>query len=170
MQSGAGLHAYFFLTQFLPAPSWILVAKALKAACVRAGFHADPARTADIASLLRCPGTINRKEGRPLYPVQVLKLLSPSTIENLSAPLKQYTYTIEAKPEKALDKLNEVLVATSSTVPGEATAAYLIKRLQEEVPVKVTRLACGIPMGMDIKYADELTLSRAIESRKDTCS
>jgi recombination protein RecR len=32
----------------------------------------------------------------------------------------------------------------------------------------VTRLACGIPMGMDIKYADELTLSRAIESRKDT--
>ena len=115
VQSGAGLHAYFFLTQFLPAPSWILVAKALKAACVRAGFHADPARTADIASLLRCPGTVNRKEGRPLYPVQVLKLLSPSTIENLSAPLKQYTYTIEAKPKKALDKLNEVLVATSST-------------------------------------------------------
>ena len=67
-------------------------------------------------------------------------------------------------------RVREVLIATSSTVPGEATAAYLIKRLQEEVAVKVTRLACGIPMGMDIKYADELTLSRAIESRKDTCS
>jgi len=65
--------------------------------------------------------------------------------------------------------VEEVLIATSSTVPGEATAAYLIKRLQEEISVKVTRLACGIPMGMDIKYADELTLSRAIESRKDTC-
>jgi len=61
----------------------------------------------------------------------------------------------------------EVLIATSSTVPGEATAAYLISRLQR-LPVKVTRLACGIPMGMDIKYADELTLARAIESRKET--
>ena len=60
----------------------------------------------------------------------------------------------------------EVLIATSSTVPGEATAAYLINRLQR-LPVKVTRLACGIPMGMDIKYADELTLGRAIESRKE---
>ena len=62
-------------------------------------------------------------------------------------------------------KTAEVLIATSSTVPGEATAAYLIQRLQEK-PVKLTRLACGIPMGMDIKYADDLTLSRAIESRE----
>ena len=61
----------------------------------------------------------------------------------------------------------EVLIATSSTVPGEATAAYLASRLQA-LPVKITRLACGIPMGMDIKYADELTLARAIEARKET--
>lgn len=64
-------------------------------------------------------------------------------------------------------KAAEVLIATSSTVPGEATAAYLIKRLQAE-HVKVTRLACGIPMGMDIKYADEITLARAIVARKET--
>ncbi|MCX5875966.1 MAG: recombination mediator RecR [Deltaproteobacteria bacterium] len=81
----------------------------------------------------------------------------------------------EIKADALLERIRkqqvrEVLIATSSTVPGEATAAYLIKRLQEEVAVKVTRLACGIPMGMDIKYADELTLSRAIESRKDTCA
>lgn len=63
--------------------------------------------------------------------------------------------------------VEEVLVATSSTVPGEATAVYLMRRLREEVPVRVTRLACGIPMGMDIKYADELTLGRAIESRRE---
>jgi recombination protein RecR len=61
----------------------------------------------------------------------------------------------------------EVLLATSSTVPGEATAAYLASRLQA-LPVKVSRLACGIPMGMDIKYADEITLARAIESREET--
>jgi recombination protein RecR len=61
--------------------------------------------------------------------------------------------------------IEEILVATSSTVPGEATASYLIGHLKE-YSVKVTRLACGIPMGMDLKYADEHTLARAIESRQ----
>ncbi|MBE0584383.1 MAG: recombination protein RecR [Desulfofustis sp.] len=62
------------------------------------------------------------------------------------------------------DTVSEVLIATSSTVPGEATASYLIDRLQQ-LPVKLTRLACGIPMGMDIKYADQYTLARAIQGR-----
>ncbi len=62
-------------------------------------------------------------------------------------------------------KLEEILLATSSTVPGEATASYLIDQLQR-FPIRVTRLACGIPMGMDIKYADEHTLARAIDSRQ----
>ncbi len=60
--------------------------------------------------------------------------------------------------------VKEVLIATSSTVPGEATASYLIDKLHD-LEVKVTRLAYGIPMGMDIKYADSHTLSRAIEGR-----
>ena len=60
--------------------------------------------------------------------------------------------------------IKEVIIATSSTVPGEATASFLIDILQHE-PVQVTRLACGIPMGMDIKYADRHTLTRAIEAR-----
>ncbi len=59
----------------------------------------------------------------------------------------------------------EILLATSSTVPGEATASYLLDQLQR-FSIRVTRLACGIPMGMDIKYADEHTLSRAIDSRQ----
>jgi recombination protein RecR len=62
-------------------------------------------------------------------------------------------------------EIEEILVATSSTVPGEATASYLVDHLTK-MSVKVTRLACGIPMGMDIKYADEHTLSRAIETRQ----
>lgn len=75
----------------------------------------------------------------------------------------------EIKVRELLARVNsgivsEVLIATSSTVPGEATASYLIDRLQGS-PVKLTRLACGIPMGMDIKYADRHTLARAIESR-----
>ena len=61
--------------------------------------------------------------------------------------------------------MEEILLATSSTVPGEATASFLVDRLQK-MGVRVTRLACGIPMGMDIKYADEHTLARAIETRE----
>jgi len=64
-------------------------------------------------------------------------------------------------------KIAEILIATSSTVPGEATASYLARILHQE-SVKVTRLACGIPMGMDIKYADEVTLARAIETRQES--
>jgi recombination protein RecR len=60
--------------------------------------------------------------------------------------------------------VKEVIIATSSTVPGEATASFLVDTLQKQ-PVSVTRLACGIPMGMDIKYADKYTLARAIEAR-----
>lgn len=62
-------------------------------------------------------------------------------------------------------KIKEVLIATSSTVPGEATASYLMDHLQR-FRVKVSRLACGIPMGMDIKYADQYTLARAIDARQ----
>lgn len=60
--------------------------------------------------------------------------------------------------------IKEVIIATSSTVPGEATASYLIDILQN-TPIRLTRLACGIPMGMDIKYADRYTLAKAITSR-----
>lgn len=75
----------------------------------------------------------------------------------------------ELKIQELITRINsgtikEVLIATSSTVPGEATASYLIDLLQQ-APVKLTRLACGIPMGMDIKYADKHTLAKAIESR-----
>ena len=59
--------------------------------------------------------------------------------------------------------IKEVLLATSSTVPGEATAIYIAECLK--TMATVSRLACGIPLGMDIKYADEHTLARSIESR-----
>ncbi|MFP3982456.1 MAG: recombination mediator RecR [Desulfurivibrionaceae bacterium] len=62
-------------------------------------------------------------------------------------------------------QVEEILIATSSTVPGEATAAYLIDELGK-LSVQVTRLACGIPMGMDVKYADEVTLRKAVAGRK----
>lgn len=65
----------------------------------------------------------------------------------------------------AAGTVEEVLIATSSTVPGEATASYLADQLNK-TGIITSRLACGIPMGMDIKYADEHTLAHAIRARQ----
>lgn len=62
--------------------------------------------------------------------------------------------------------VEEVLVATNPTVEGEATAMYL-SRLLKPLGVRVTRLAYGVPVGADLEYADEVTLFRAIEGRRD---
>ena len=63
-------------------------------------------------------------------------------------------------------EIDEVIVATNPTVEGEATAMY-IARLLKPLDIKVTRLAYGVPMGSDLEYADEVTLFRAIEGRRD---
>ncbi len=63
-------------------------------------------------------------------------------------------------------EVKEVIMATNPTVEGEATAMYL-SRLLKPLGVKVTRLAYGIPVGGDLEYADEVTLSRAIEGRSE---
>ena len=64
------------------------------------------------------------------------------------------------------DEVEEVIVATNPTPDGEVTAMYISKYLKP-LGVKVTRLAYGIPVGSDLEYADEITLSRAIEGRRD---
>ena len=57
-------------------------------------------------------------------------------------------------------------MATNPTVEGEATAMY-ISRLLKPLGIRVTRLAYGIPVGGDLEYADEVTLTRAIEGRQE---
>jgi recombination protein RecR len=63
-------------------------------------------------------------------------------------------------------EVDEVIVATNPTVEGEATAVY-ISRLIKRPGVKVTRIATGIPAGSDIEYADEVTMTKAIEGRRE---
>ena len=68
-----------------------------------------------------------------------------------------------------LDRISgvkEVIVATASTIEGDATALYL-SRLLKPLGVKVTRIARGLPAGSELEYADELTLSRALTDRKE---
>ena len=59
-----------------------------------------------------------------------------------------------------------MIVATNPTVEGEATAMYL-SRLLRPLGVRVTRLAYGVPVGADLEYADEITLFRALEGRRE---
>ena len=65
-----------------------------------------------------------------------------------------------------LGEADEVILATNPNMEGEATAMYLVRQL---VPlgVRVTRLARGLPIGGDLEYADEVTLARAIEGRRE---
>ena len=85
-------------------------------------------------------GTISPLEGRGADDIRVKELLA------------------------RLEGVREVILATNPDVEGEATAMY-IARLVKPLGIKVTRLAQGISMGSDIEYADEVTLSRALESR-----
>jgi recombination protein RecR len=64
------------------------------------------------------------------------------------------------------EELKEVIIATNSSIEGEATAMYLAK-LIKPLGIRVTRLAQGIPVGGDIEYADEVTLSRAFSGRRE---
>jgi recombination protein RecR len=63
-------------------------------------------------------------------------------------------------------EVEEVIVATNPTVEGEATAVYLA-RLLKPLGVRVSRIAMGIPVGSDLEFADEVTLSKAMEGRRE---
>ena len=67
-----------------------------------------------------------------------------------------------------LGEVDEVILATSPTTEGEATAVYISHELHKVAPiVKVTRIATGVPAGSDIEYADEVTMTRAMEGRRE---
>jgi recombination protein RecR len=77
----------------------------------------------------------------------------------------------ELKIQGLLDRVRrgaveEVILATSPTVEGEATAVYLA-RILKPLGVKVTRIAMGVPVGSDLEWADEVTLAKALEGRRE---
>ncbi len=65
-----------------------------------------------------------------------------------------------------LGGVEEIILATSPTIEGEATAIYLTKLLKP-LGVRCSRIAYGIPVGMDLEFADEVTLVKSIEGRRD---
>jgi recombination protein RecR len=64
------------------------------------------------------------------------------------------------------DKVTELILALNASVEGESTALYVQKMLSDaNIDIKITRLARGLPAGLDLEYADQATLSRALEHR-----
>lgn len=63
------------------------------------------------------------------------------------------------------DHVQEIILATNASVEGESTALYIRQQLGDR-PVKLTRLARGLPIGVDLEYADQITLGRALEGRQ----
>lgn len=78
--------------------------------------------------------------------------------ENLK--IAQLLRRLESEPVK------EVILATNPSLEGESTAIY-IRRLLSSSPIKVTRIAHGLPVGGDLEYADQVTLTRALEGRRE---
>ena len=74
------------------------------------------------------------------------------------------TGTLIARVEQG--EVDEVILATSPTLEGEATAHWLADALRG-FPVRITRIATGVPAGSDIEYADEVTMARALEGRRE---
>ncbi|HEX7368140.1 MAG TPA: recombination mediator RecR [Candidatus Saccharimonadales bacterium] len=66
----------------------------------------------------------------------------------------------------AEDKVEEIILATNASVEGESTALYIQQQIGPKHTVKITRLARGLPIGVDLEYADQITLGRALEGRQ----
>jgi len=82
--------------------------------------------------------------------------------------IKQLIKRIQAASAKGSGEPREIILATNPTMEGEATAMYISKQLKIKNPkLKITRIGRGLPTGADIEYADELTLQRAMEGRRE---
>jgi recombination protein RecR len=127
---------------------------------------ADPRRDASLLCVVEEPRDViavertNQFRGR--YHV-LGGAISP--IDGIGAEQLHMAELLRRVPE---EEVGEVILCTNPNLEGEATSLYLQARLQEVAPgVKVTRLASGLPVGGDLEYADELTLTRALEGRRD---
>ncbi len=122
----------------------------------------DPRRTSDIICVVEDPGDMAaiEKSGAFRGHYHVLHgIISP--MDGIG-PDQLRIRELLSRVRKG--GIRELILATSPTVAGEATAAYLSDLLKGD-NIAVTRIACGVPMGTDLKYNDEVTLKKAIEAR-----
>jgi recombination protein RecR len=124
---------------------------------------ADPQRDASLLCVVEEPGNLaaieKTREFRGRYHVlwgalSPLKGIGPDEID------------VAGLVSRVTSEVREVVIATNPNVEGEATALYLARRLKP-TGVRVTRIAFGLPVGGDIEYADEVTMARSLENRRE---
>ena len=123
----------------------------------------DPERDASILCVVEEPGNVaaieKTREFRGRYHVlwgalSPLRGVGPGEID------------VEGLVRRVTPEVTEVVLATNPNVEGEATALYIARRLKA-FSVRVTRIAFGLPVGGDIEYADEVTMARSLENRRE---
>jgi recombination protein RecR len=123
----------------------------------------DPQRDPSLLCVVEEPGNVvaieKTREYRGRYHVlwgalSPLKGIGPEEID------------VEGLVRRVAGPVREVILATNPNVEGEATALYVARRLRP-TGVRVTRIAFGLPVGGDIEYADEVTMARSIENRRE---
>jgi recombination protein RecR len=127
-------------------------------------YCASPARNQRLVCVVEEPTNIETVERTRRY--QGVYHVLHGTLSPLHGvgPDQLHTVTLIGRVESG--EVDEVILATSPTLEGEATADWLAGALRG-FPVRITRIATGVPAGSDIEYADEVTMSRAIEGRRD---
>lgn len=126
-------------------------------------LYADPERDKTVVAVVEDPFDIVALErtGQFKGTYHVLGgLISP--IDNIGPEKLHFRELIERIDE---DSVKEIILATNASVEGESTALFLQQEIGDR-KVKVTRLARGLPIGLDLEYADQITLSRALEGRQ----
>ena len=124
----------------------------------------DPTRDQSVVCVVQTPAdlmAIEKTHGyKGLYHVLHGAISPMDGIGPSDLKIKELLIRVAEKP------IQEVILATDPTVEGDATAIYLSKLLKP-MNLKVSRLAFGLPVGGDLEYADELTLAKAIENRRE---
>jgi recombination protein RecR len=129
----------------------------------------DPGRDRGTICVVQEPGDLyaieRGKDYRGLYHVLMGALSPLKGVGPESLKVAELMARLEQKDESG-EAVCEVIVATNPDVEGEATAAYL-QRLIKPKGIRVTRIGFGLPVGSSLEYADEVTMSRAIEGRRE---
>jgi recombination protein RecR len=128
------------------------------------GICDDPARDASLLCVVEEPNDLVAMERMGEYRGRYHVLLGALSPLDGIGPDELKVRELLARVEA--NHIREVILATNPNVEGDATALYLAKLLRP-LGLHVTRIARGLPVGGDLEYADEVTLSRALEGRRD---
>jgi hypothetical protein len=144
-----------------PADDFKLALEALR---IELGSAFDPMMAIHSSNVIPLPHQISAvyEKMLPLSPLRYVLADDPGAGKTIMAGL----LIKELLMRVASGTVREVIMATNPDTEGEATAMY-ISRLLRPMEIKVTRLAYGVPVGSQLEYADEVTLSRALEGRKE---